>query len=144
MKSKCISVVVDGVVLRVDRLLQEKYMPNMIIVCRDASHAIRIACKEPLVRTGGFKKQHEELFKKKGALLKSIDFSNKQKSLLEACQKYVVHTEGHQGGGLETIMKNLSHAQQRWESMSAPYRIYCCILKAIGMMLGAIHVIEKD
>ena len=91
------------------------------------------------MRTGGFKTQHEELFKKKGALLKSIDFSNKQKSLLEACQKYVVHTEGHQGGGLETIMKNLSHAQQRWESMSAPYRTYCCIVKAIGMLLGAMY-----
>ena len=110
MKIKCISVVVDGGVLKVARLLQQKYMPNMIIICRDASHAIRIACKEPLVRTGGFKKHHEELLKKKGALLKSIDFSNKQKSLLEACQKYVVDTEGHQGGGLTTTMRNLSRA----------------------------------
>ena len=52
MKIKCISAVVDGGVLKVARLLQQKYMPNMIIVCRDASHAIRIACKAPLVRTG--------------------------------------------------------------------------------------------
>ena len=54
MKTKCISVVVDGVALGAARLLQEKYMPNMIIVFRDASHANRIACKEPLVRIGGF------------------------------------------------------------------------------------------
>ena len=68
MQTKCISVVVDGVVLKVARLLQQKYMPNMIIVCRDASHAFRIVCKEPLVRIGVFKKQHEELFKKKKGL----------------------------------------------------------------------------
>ena len=144
MKSRCISVAVDGAVLKVARLLQAKHMKNIIIVCRDASHAIRIACREPLVRTGGFKKQHEELFKKKGALLKSIDFSNKQKSLLEACQKYVVDTEGHQGGCLTTIISDLSSAQHRLESMSAPYRVYCCILKPIGMMLSAIHLTEKD
>ena len=53
MKTKCISVVVDGVVLKVDRLLQKQYKPNMMIVCRDACYAIRIACKEPLVRIGG-------------------------------------------------------------------------------------------
>ena len=144
MKTRCISVAVDGAALKAARLLKEKYMPNMIIVCRDASHAIRIACREPLVRTGGFKKQHWELFKKKGALLKSIDYSNKQKSVLEECQKFVVDTEGHQGGGLTTIMRHLSHAPQRWESMSAPYRVYCCILKPIGMMLSAIHLTEKD
>ncbi len=138
MKRKCISVAVDGAALKAARLLQEKHMLNIIIVCRDASHAIRIACKEPLVRTGGFKKQHEELFKKKGALLKNIDYSNKMKAELEACQKYVVATEGHQGGGLAHIMRNLSHAPQRWESMSAPYRTYCCIARAIGMMLGVI------
>ena len=144
MKNRSISVAVDGAALKAARLLQTKHMPNIIIVCRDASHAIRIACKEPLVRTGGFKKQHEELFKKKGALLKSIDYSNKQKGLLEACQKYVVDTEGHQGGGLTTIMRDLSSAQQRWKSMSAPYRVYCCILKPTGMMLSAIHMTEKD
>ena len=144
MKSKCISVAVDGAALKAAWLLKAKHMPNMSIVFRDASHAIRIACREPLVRTGGFKKQHEELFKKKHALLKSIDYSNKQKGLLEACQKYVVDTEGHQGGGLTTIISDLSSAQHRWESMSAPYRVYCCILKPIGMMLSAIHLTEKD
>ena len=138
MKTKCISVVVDGVVLKVDRLLQEKYMPNMMIVCRDASYAIRIACKEPLVRIGGFKKQHEELFTNKGALLTSIDYSNLKK---RACSRLVLDTER---GGLTNIMADLSSAQQRWESMSAPYRIYCCILKASGMLLGAMHDWEKD
>ena len=138
MKRKCIEVAVDGAALKAARLLQEKHMLNIIIVCRDASHAIRIACGQPLVRTGGFQKQHEELFKKKGALLKNIDYSNKMKAELEACQKYVVATEGHQGGGLTHMMRNMSHAPQRWESMSAPYRTYCCILRAIGMMLGVI------
>ena len=144
MKNKCIEVAVDGAALKAARLLQEKHFPNMIILCRDASHAIRIACKEPLVRTGGFKTQHEELFKKKGALLKSIGHSNKLKSELEACQKFVVDTEGHQGAGLTSIIQNLSHAQHRWESLSAPYRAYCCMLTAMGMLLGAMHDSEQD
>lgn len=144
MKNKCISVAVDGAALKAARLLQKKHLKNMIIVCRDASHAIRIACKDPLVRTGGFKTVHTNLFKKKGALLKRIDYSPKLKSVLTTCQKYVVDTEGHQGGDLTSIMENLSSAQQRWESMSAPARTYCCILKAIGMLLGAMYDMEKD
>ena len=116
----------------------------MIIVCRDASHAIRIACKDPLVRTGGFQTVHTNLFKKKGALLKRIDHSPKLMSVLTTCQKYVVDTEGHQGGDLTSIMANLSSAQQRWESMSAPARTYTCIMKAIGMLLGAMYDMEKD
>ena len=116
MKSKCISVAVDGKELNVAKLLRQKHMPNMIIVCRDASHAIRIACRDALVRTGGFQKLFYDLFKKKGALLKSIDHSLKLKAELEACQKFIVDNEGHQGGGLKSIMNNFSYATHRWES----------------------------
>ena len=144
MKRKATSIAVDGAALKAARLLRERHMPNAIIIFRDASHAIRIACKEPLVRTGGFKEQYHELFKKKGALLKKIDHSNKLKAELEICQKYIVATDGCQGGGLKTIMLNLSHAPQRWESMSAPYRIYCCIFKAIATLLAVVYETTKD
>ena len=54
-------VVVDGALQKVAVLLRE-FMPNLIIVMRDLSHMIRIACKEPLVRTGRFEEQHARLF----------------------------------------------------------------------------------
>ena len=144
MKSKCIGVAVDGAALKAANLFKEKHAMHIICLCRDASHAIRIACHQPLTRTGGFQKQYDELFQKKGALMKSIDFSNKQKAMLEACQKHVVDIDGHQGGGLTKIMRNLSHAPQRWESMAAPYRIYCCIFKAIAMLLAAVVDSDQD
>jgi len=144
MKNKAISLAVDGAALKAAQILLERHMPNAIIIYRDASHAIRIACKEPLIRSGGFEKQYEELFKKKNALLKKIDYSNKLKAELEVCQKHVVTTEGSQGGGLTSIIRNMSHAPQRWESMSAPYRTYCCIFKAVAMMLAAVCDSDQD
>ena len=90
MKVKAVSLAVDGAASKAAQILVDRHMPNAIILFRDASHAIRIACKEPLVRTGGFSKRYDELFKKKGALLKKVDYSNKLKAILEECQKLVV------------------------------------------------------
>ena len=59
---------VDGALLKAARLIKERYMKNVILVCRDASHAIRIACDQPLARTGGFEEQYDRLFKNKEAL----------------------------------------------------------------------------
>ena len=141
MKRKCISIAVDGAGLPVARVLLEKYMTNMIIICRDASHAIRIACKEPLQRTGGFQAQHYELFQKKCALMKNLHFSNKLKGHLEACQQCVLATEGQQGAGLKKIMQNLSYAPQRWDGHMGG-RIRRCVAERCAL-LCAIQLVHN-
>ena len=127
--AKCLAV--DGALLKAARMLRDRYMRSVVIVCRDASHAIRLACKEPLQRTEGFGEQFGRLFTNKDALLKKVDFSNKLKAQLAECQKYVVEHENGQGGGLISIMRYFSHSPIRWESMAAPQRVYCCILLAV-------------
>ena len=138
------TLAVDGALLKAARVLRKKKMPGVILICRDASHAIRIACKEPLARVGGFEEQHKRLFKDRDALLKIVDFSNKIKAQLEQCQKYVVSMGGSQGGGLKTIMCNFSHSPIRWESMAAPQCAYCCMLGAVAMLLALLVDTERD
>jgi len=44
-------------------------MPNVVLVLRDPARVIRIACKEPLRRTGRFEEQYKRLFGDRHALL---------------------------------------------------------------------------
>ena len=64
------SVVADGALQKVAQFLKIEYMPNIVLIARDPAHMIRIACKEPLVRTSGFEEQNERLFGKNNGILK--------------------------------------------------------------------------
>ena len=50
--------------------LKLQAMPNVVLVLRDPAHVIRIACKEPLQRTGRFEEHYKRLFGDRHALLK--------------------------------------------------------------------------
>jgi len=130
-------VVVDGALQKVAVLLRE-FMPNLILVMRDPSHMIRIACKEPLVRTGRFEEQHARLFTARHALLKDIQFSDHLQARLEACQKVVLRQHGAQGGGVKHVMRHFSLAAQRFESWTGPRRAYACCLHAVALLLADI------
>ena len=69
------SIVVDGALVKVAHWLKEHHLPNISVVCRDPAHMIRIACSEPLCRTGRFEQQHARLFTSRHALLKDVQFS---------------------------------------------------------------------
>eukprot|EP00974_Lingulodinium_polyedra_P094476 9157986-Lingulodinium_polyedra.AAC.1 len=62
-------------------------MPNVVLIQRDPARFIRIACRDPLVRTGRFEGQNARLFTKKHVVPKSIQFSDALQAHLEACQK---------------------------------------------------------
>jgi hypothetical protein len=52
----------DKALQKVGHVLQRGEMRNIVMICRDPCHMIRIACKEPLEATGRFEQQHERLF----------------------------------------------------------------------------------
>ena len=130
------AVAVDGALLKVARFLKERLMPNLVIVFRDAAHALRIAAKEPLIRAEGFKEQYARLFSDKHAVLKDIQFSPALKAKLEACQNLIVSHRGAQGGGLTHILRHFSYTPIRFDSFCDPMRAYACVLLAVGLLLA--------
>ena len=63
-------IVADGALQKTAHFLKLQAMPNVVLVLRDPAHVIRIACKEPLHRTGRFEEQYKRLFGDRHALLK--------------------------------------------------------------------------
>jgi hypothetical protein len=136
LKVRALSV--DGALLKVAQALKLSSMPSIVIVFRDGAHMIRTALRDPLHRTGEFQQQQARLFGDKGALFKVIQYSDKLKSMLEACQRRVLQTSGAQGGGLTTVCRDYSFSAIRWESESEPRRRYACTLVAVALMLSDI------
>lgn len=58
--------VADKALQKVGHVLKTEAMKNIVVLCRDPCHMIRIACKDPLQTTGSFEAQHERLFGKHG------------------------------------------------------------------------------
>jgi len=131
------SICADGALQKVAHVLRQSAMPNVILIQRDPAHFIRIACKEPLVRTGRFEEQHQRLFGKKG-ILRSIQFSDGLQARLEDCQKKVLRHQGVQGGSVKHIMRHFSFAAHRFESWTAPRRKYVCCLLAVALLLAEV------
>ena len=132
------AIVADGALQKVAQLLRNGSMPNVILIQRDPAHFVRIACKEPLVRTGRFEQQHVNLFTGQHALLKDIQFSDGLQTRLEACQKIVLRHRGQQGGGVKHIMRHFGFAAHRFESWTGPRRKYACCLHAVALLLADI------
>ena len=129
---------VDGALLKTARLLQNT-MQNCVLVLRDASHFVRTAAEQPLVRTGGFEEQHARLFTQKHALLKDIQFSDKLQAHLVACQKHVIDTNAAQGGSVTHLMRHFSFAPHRFESFADPRRkLVCCYVAVVLMLIDII------
>ena len=78
-------------------LLQGTHFPNLVLILRDPSHAIRIACKDPLVTEQRFSEQWTRLFGGKHGVIADIQHSEHLRAKLYACQKRVLGTEGQQG-----------------------------------------------
>ena len=134
--AKVRSVVADGALQKVGQYLKSEYMPNIVLIARDPAHMIRIACKEPLVRTSGFEEQNERLFGKKTGILRKIQFSDGMQARLQECQKKVLLHRGTQGGDVEKVMRHFSFAPQRFESWTGPRRKYVCCMHAIALLLA--------
>ena len=127
---------VDGALMKVFERLRDGPMGNVILILRDPTHAIRIAIKEPLQRTGRFEDQWQRLFHGKHALLKDVMHSRLWQARLEDCQRLVLNSEVCPAGPVKHIMRHFSYAPQRFESESDPRRKYVCSLNAIALLLA--------
>ena len=110
----------------------------MRLVLRDPSHAVRIACRDPLAKEERFGAQWEHLVGDKNSVLATIQNSDKLRARLEACQRRVLRHDQHQGGGLTSILRHVGYVQPRFESFVAPRRRYICMLQAIAMLCASI------
>ena len=128
------SICCDGALQKVAAVLRSTFT-EVVLIQRDPAHFIRIACMEPLVRTGRFEAQHKRLFTAKHALLKSVQFSDALQARLEACQRIVVQSRGCQGGDVRHIMRHFSFAAHRFESWAGPRRKYACCVHAVALLL---------
>ena len=113
-------------------------MPSLVLVSRDPSHTVRIAVRDPLHAVPRFEKQWEMLFNGRHALVPDIMNSEVWRSRLVACQRQVLRTERSQGGGLETVLRHMSFAKQRFDSYAEPLRKFCCLIRAIAMLLAQV------
>ena len=129
-------VVADGALQKVGHVMKSTSMTSIVMVARDPAHMVRIACREPLIRTGRFEAQHKRLFGDRHALIKDFQHSETWQARLEDCQRLIVSMDGAQGGGVKHILRHFSYAPQRFESWADPRRKYVCALNAIALTLA--------
>ena len=133
------SITVDGALQKTGQLLAARFCTRTVLVCRDPAHMIRIACSQPLERTGRFEEQFNRLFDGRYAFFKSVQHSEIWQSRLQAAQEYIIGDQGAQGAGIKKILRHFSFAQHRWETFAAPRRHYACLLNAIFVCLAGIY-----
>lgn len=131
--------------LKTGRLLKTSHLPNIAFLCRDPAHAIRIAAKDPLHAEEIYGAFWTEVFDSQHALIRDVQCSDQLRAKLESCQQRVREVLGSQGAGLQSILKHMSAAKQRFESFASPARRYCLLLNALALLLALIASdVRKD
>jgi len=124
--------------LKTGRMLKRNHLVNIAFMVRDPAHAIRIAARDPLHAEERFGSFWTRVFDSKHALIRDIQCSDQLRAKLESCQERVREVLGSQGGGLQSILKHLAAAKQRFESFASPARRYCLLLNALALLLAMI------
>jgi hypothetical protein len=137
-------IVADGALQKTAQILRLHHMPGIRLITRDPAHMVRIACSEPLLRTGRFEEQHKRLFEDRHALFKDLQFSESWQARLADAQTRVSGWDGEQGGGVQRILRHFGYAAQRFESWADPRRKYCCCLNAIALLLADLAGDERQ
>ena len=160
-------VVADGALQKVGQYMRKTHFPNIVLITRDPAHMVRVATRDPLLRTGRFEEQHKRLFTDRHALFKELQYSDLWQARLQDCQRIVLgrpnptpdtDAEGGavaaahgadalaatQGGGLRHVLRHFSHAPQRFESWADPMRKYACTLNAVALLLADVAGDERQ
>ncbi len=127
----------DGASLKCGRLLRQRHMPNIILVLRDITHALRPALgAKTLTLDNKFAAQWDRFFAADKAFVTTLQHSEALQAKLQACQRHVLGDVGQQGGGLARVLRHLRFAPHRWESTEVPRRRLCCMITAVAAWLA--------
>ena len=118
-------------------LAVEELFTNVVVIFRDAAHALRISCKSPLHLDELFGEVWEELFNKRHALVPDIMNSDKCQSLFQEIQKTVLQIPCEHRP-LAVILEHLRFAQQRFDSSAGPMAKVAFMLLPIATLLACI------
>lgn len=119
--------------------LVSRLCPNVILLIRDMAHAARIAAKTPLHNDATFGAIWEELFNKEHALVADFQHSDKLKALLQTVQKDGVRIPalpGQAQPAMDTVLKHLSFAKQRFDSFAVPAAKLAALLMPVATVLA--------
>ena len=126
------SIFADGAVQKTLALLQVA-LPNVAIVNRDTCHVQRIATGDPLKRDAVFGERWKQIMAGQGGLFPAIRSSFKWQAELVSAQRFM-RVSGK--AGLDSILKQVGHADARWESSASSSRHYVCMQSAIALLLA--------
>ena len=123
-------------------MLVSSICPNVVLVVRDFAHAARIAVQRPQHFDHVFNAVQTNLFNngimaKKHAVIPDIQYSDKLKDLLVAAQKIYLRIPSEQNP-LRVVLKHLSFAKHRFDSMADPVAKTAVMLLPICTLLSTV------
>ena len=116
------------------RLLTQ-HCKNLAWVLRDPAHAIRTSLETPIQIVDCYASFWDDVFDKRHALVPDVQNSDAWKCKLMAMQRHIICSKGTQGARVQTVLRHLAFAKQRFDSCVGPARKFCILLQALTMML---------
>ena len=123
-------------------LATQELFPNVVLLLRDAAHALRIAVRNPLHIDGLFGEVWTHLFDKRHALVPDVMNSKKWQDLLQNIQKVVLRIP-LENQPLAVVLKHLRFAKQRFDSSADPIAKVALMLLPLATMLAFIGSDER-
>ena len=120
------------------QLMERELFPNLTVYHRDPSHAIRLACQQPLERAGRFEALFDLLFHDRHALLKDLRFSDMWSAKVHDWMRRIVQERGYVGGRITQVIRGFTFAPQRFESFCTPLFNLLLVIPAVIKMLKMI------
>ena len=117
------------------KLAAKLLFPNVVLLLRDAAHALRIAIKDPLHFDALFGEIWTSLFDERHALVPDIMNSKKWQDLLQHIQQVVLRIPC-ESRPLAVVLKHLRFAKQRFDSSADPVAKVAFMLLPIATMLA--------
>ena len=141
---KVVVFATDKALVKAVHLAREQLFPNLILSLPDASHTVRIACRDPLQRVEPLITIFDTLFDREHALLKDLRFSDLWAAKLEVAQKRILEDRGFLGADVRETIRTFTFAPQRFESFYTLLVDFLVVLPAIVVMLKMIAEDFRD
>ena len=141
---KVLQLTADMALMKTVHLVREELFPNLTVYHRDPSHAIRLACKQPLERAGMFEGLFHLLFHDNHAMLKDLRYSDLWAAKVQDCMRQIVQDRGFLGGDITQITRTFTFAPQRFEYVCTPLFNLPMVIPAVIKMLKMIASYKRD